>query len=701
MDKELYEAAAGTGDVTIFDRKDTTGTNDVDGTEIKYNKGYFVSRTPNGSTILHLATQNGHSAFIKETLKHFPTLVLSRDFNGDTVIHIAARLKNPAAVDMVRCFDECCRKLKEIKLEGVVSLLPPWVTKNSKGDTAMHKAVRVSNHNVAEVLSKICPALSEMTNDAGETPLHIYARYATYTVEDKLDIFVCRLMWRTSPAYTKDVDGFTPIMRAAQSGRIRVALYILQAFPQSMEIRDFKGRNFLHYLNIKHLELVDGSEDPSYLCENFFETFPAIDSLRTAQDEDGNTPLHFAIITGNLLAAKLLMQRCLQSEERAELTITNNDGCSIFELLASQPSDIEEMSILNQKHLKEIILAKKFMDRELYIAAMQGDVTLFNNIEDKSYFLTQTPDGSNIVHIALRPGKDDTSAFVEEALTRIPTLIYKTDNNGDTPFHLAAKWHSPASVKLLENLPKYHQNAIKENSQSVYIPPWKIKNSKGNMPIHEALCTNNMYAAILLICQDPEGGSYVNDAGETPLHTFARCSKCSIQDMVNFTENLIPESISTVYMRDNKGLTPLLRAAESGRIKAAQFILEHCPQSAQLCDPSGRTFLHLLRFHKEFPESALSDAGLFKFFSDQLFKYPEVDAQRTVQDCDGNTPLHYALKTGNSIAAELLKLRCFETEERPELALINNENEGLIELLAESYKTSDQPGKLPRKDSEE
>ncbi|XP_021773500.1 uncharacterized protein LOC110737445 [Chenopodium quinoa] len=127
-------------------------------------------------------------------------------------------------------------------------------------------------------------------------------------------------------------------MRAAQSGRIRVALYILQACPQSMEIRDCKGRNFLHYLNIKHLELLDGSEDLSYLCGDFFEIFPAIDSLRTAQDKDGNTPLHFAIKTGNLLTAKLLMQRCLQSEERAELAITNNDGCSVFELLASQPS---------------------------------------------------------------------------------------------------------------------------------------------------------------------------------------------------------------------------------------------------------------------------------------------------------------------------------------------------------------------------
>lgn len=145
-------------------------------------------------------------------------------------------------------------------------------------------------------------------------------------------------MFRSNtPAYQKDEDGMTPVMRAAQSGRIRLALHVLHVCPESMEILDSQGRTFLHHLNIRHLELVDGSEDPANLCEEIFDIIPGVDRLRTAQDEDGNTPLHLAVKSGKLVTAKFLMQRCLKSETQQELTIINNDGCSIFDLLPSQP----------------------------------------------------------------------------------------------------------------------------------------------------------------------------------------------------------------------------------------------------------------------------------------------------------------------------------------------------------------------------
>ncbi|KMT01618.1 hypothetical protein BVRB_9g216120 [Beta vulgaris subsp. vulgaris] len=132
------------------------------------------------------------------------------------------------------------------------------------------------------------------------------------------------LRWYAFPAYKKDVDDLTPVMRAAESGRIRVAILILQICPQSMEVRDGKGRTFLHLLKIMHLELV---------CEEFF-AIPGVDRLRAAQDGDGNTPLHLALKTENFITAKFLMQKCLQSKTREELTIINNDGCSIFSLIA-------------------------------------------------------------------------------------------------------------------------------------------------------------------------------------------------------------------------------------------------------------------------------------------------------------------------------------------------------------------------------
>lgn len=189
MEKELHEAAR-KGDVNLFDKKDTI-TN-IDGREIWYNDEFFMSRTPNGSTILHLAIQNGHSEFVKETLKLFPTLVLSRDFNGDTAIHVAARFKAPAAEAMMHSCAECYRVLHETKSNDII-YYPPWRTKNNKGNTAFHEAMCTSNHTIVEELFSIDTSLSLVTNNAGETPLHVFARHATYTSKSPLSLHYFRL----------------------------------------------------------------------------------------------------------------------------------------------------------------------------------------------------------------------------------------------------------------------------------------------------------------------------------------------------------------------------------------------------------------------------------------------------------------------------------------------------------------------------
>ena len=64
-------------------------------------------------------------------------------------------------------------------------------------------------------------------------------------------------------------------------------------------------------------------------------------------------------------------------------------------------------------------------------------------------------------------------------------------------------------------------------------------------------------------------------------------------------EGLSQNANNSAYIRDDEGLTPLLRAARSGRLEVVRAILTHCPQSAYLRDPLGRTFLHLLRFTGE------------------------------------------------------------------------------------------------------
>lgn len=144
---------------------------------------------------------------------------------------------------------------------------------------------------------------------------------------------------------------------------------------------------------------------------------------------------------------------------------------------------------------------------------------------------------------------------------------------------------------------------------------------------------------------------------------------------------MITHHISAAYARDKDGLTPLLRAAKSGRFRIVRTLLESCPQSAYIRDPEGKTFLHLLRFEGEDVDEDSAEQ-VFKQMGENLFTIPEADAQRLVLDHEGNTPLHYAIKSGNSIAAEIFTRRCLETEEQSELILLNNDGETVLNLLA-------------------
>ncbi|KMT01619.1 hypothetical protein BVRB_9g216130 [Beta vulgaris subsp. vulgaris] len=92
---------------------------------------------------------------------------------------------------------------------------------------------------------------------------------------------------------------------------------------------------------------------------------------------------------------------------------------------------------------------------------------------------------------------------------------------------------------------------------------------------------------------------------------------------------------------DLEGLTPLLRAARSGFLRASKLILEYCPESVDVYDLKGRTVLHYAHF---------SD---YKYLQ-ELLKIPEINALMNVKDCEGNTAAHLATKNGNFLLLKIL-----------------------------------------------
>lgn len=101
---------------------------------------------------------------------------------------------------------------------------------------------------------------------------------------------------------------------------------------------------------------------------------------------------------------------------------------------------------------------------------------------------------------------------------------------------------------------------------------------------------------------------------------------------------LVEKESCVTCWRDENGFTPLHRAASITsyyNLKIIRLMLEHCPESAEVRDSSGKTILHHLRWIPSY------DEGM------ELLNVPVIYAIKDYQDHQGNTPLHMAVRNQN------------------------------------------------------
>lgn len=169
------------------------------------------------------------------------------------------------------------------------------------------------------------------------------------------------------------------------------------------------------------------------------------------------------------------------------------------------------------------------MERDLYMAAMNGNVDFFNEVRHReiengccdSYLLSLTPQKNNILHIASHYDQFDFMKSGFNSLNFSPLMIIERNATGDTPLHVASKRGNKKIVKLLVDA--INKLVVREVlvSEDDYDQqrPWKIRNLEGNTPLHEALINGKVEVAkYLLVEVDPQVASVVNNTGETPLH---------------------------------------------------------------------------------------------------------------------------------------------------------------------------------------
>jgi ankyrin repeat protein len=124
-------------------------------------------------------------------------------------------------------------------------------------------------------------------------------------------------------AYIKDEQGSSPLHVAARMCNYDVIDSIIKCCPDSFELRDNRGCNFLHIL-AEHgggkIDLNPNVKQNLISILKFVSRSPELKTLVNERDSVGNTPLHLAARSG---CSEVILQ-LIKSE--ADTKLMNNEG---------------------------------------------------------------------------------------------------------------------------------------------------------------------------------------------------------------------------------------------------------------------------------------------------------------------------------------------------------------------------------------
>ncbi|CAL9105463.1 unnamed protein product, partial [Musa textilis] len=147
------------------------------------------------------------------------------------------------------------------------------------------------------------------------TPLHFAAANG--------DIRMVQLLLQSDAkaAYIQDQDGFSIIHVAANAGHLKIIEQVLEYCPDSMGLKNNTGSNFFHV----------AVEKKNFEVAKYVLRSPWLKELVNAQDDEGNTPLHLAVISRNKKMVQVLL-----SCGSVNASVMNNLGRTPVDLASSK-----------------------------------------------------------------------------------------------------------------------------------------------------------------------------------------------------------------------------------------------------------------------------------------------------------------------------------------------------------------------------
>jgi uncharacterized protein len=502
-----------------------------------------VSLDSEGNTALHLAAQLGNEEMMHALIDLYPRVDMA-NHRGETPLYAAALHEH------------------EDLFKFLVEKGANPSNEDNEGNNLIHLAAKAGHVSVINMLHKQDEIDINKANDHGQTPL------ALAVMGGHIDAVAVLV---ELDADVNPEEGISPLILAARSGNADIVEFLLEHDAETDSIDDKTGNSILHDEAILGNEnvlkvLLDSDIDPNQF------------------NREGVSPLMMAVRAGKNKAVETLLE-CddIDLKEPEEMAIVllqwahaqNNQSIisTLYDKLYDQ-LEFEGMSKITEDLQDNLNTIKPML---LYEAVKEGHADMVELLVKQGVSISYMGENNQtILHAALKSGGfSGCNPDMLRLLTstdNISSIINKTDEQGQTPLHIAAEKGRFDLVSILFEL---NPNVNKVNNNGATPLGLAIKSFGDNETIEKIVASliekganpredksdpslisiavsNDM--SIGIIASLLKGGARLDDLNQT--------------DQIHLLENAVKEERWDVAMHVLLNVTNLPKTSDSALIVA-------------------------------------------------------------------------------------------------------------------------------------
>ncbi|XP_078036528.1 no mechanoreceptor potential C isoform X3 [Augochlora pura] len=549
-------------------------------------KASIFERTKDGSTLMHIASLNGHSEcatmlFKKGVYLHMPnkrgarsihtaakyghvgiiSTLLQRGEKVDattndnyTALHIAVENAKPAVVETLLGYGA------EVHVRG-----------GKMRETPLHIAARVPDGDRCALMLLKSGAGPNLTTDDGQTPVHVAASHGN------LATLLLLLENGGDPMY-KSKNGETPLHLACRGCKADVVRHLIQFVKEKKgpEIATAyvnsvtnEGASALHYAAQIEPSEVKTPGDDRAVVRALLEGGADV-SLQTKQAQE--SAFHHCALAGNNEVLSEMISGMSATEVQKALNRQSAVGWTPL-LIAAHRGHMELVTNLLANHARVDVFDLEGRSA-LHLAAEHGYLQVCDALlANKAFINSKSRVGRTALHLAAMNGYSHLVKFlIQDHGAAIDVLTLRKQ----TPLHLAAGAGQLEVCKLLLEL-----------GASI-----DATDDQGQKPIHAAAMNNYAEVAQLFLQRHPSLVMACTKDGNTCAHIAA------MQGSVRVIEELMKFDRQGVISARNKltEATPLQLAAEGGHAEVVKALVRAGASCADE-NRAGFTAVHLAAQH--------------------------------------------------------------------------------------------------------